>query len=341
MIDWQRLRDTAGVSILLEVGAELGLSQDQCLSGTQIVADELENPLASISVWQELTLIRNIQEFRGSDEQLGLMVAKHCIASAMGMFGQALATSDNLQQVWELMQRYQLLGLAFSRFEFSTTKKQLCLTLHDFEMPADCQRFCEERGMGACLALFSDLIGDTLVPKAVTMRLPPPSEPAIYHDFFGVDVQFNAAQTTIIFDRAIENTPLPNANRKLHLASIRYCDEVIESQITPMTYAGRVRSILEEQNLKLDLEEVAQQFGISSRQLRRQLTKEGVSFRELQLTLKFGRAQALLESGMSVSQVALSLGYADLASFSRAFKKRVGHSPSFFSDRAHPTSPKV
>lgn len=341
MIDWQRLRDTAGVSILLGVGAELGLSQAECLAGTQIVADELENPLASISVWQELTLIRNIQEMRGSDEQLGLMVAKHCVASAMGMFGQALATSDNLKQAWELMQRYQLLGMAFSRFEFSACKKQLSLTLHDFEMPTDCQRFCEERGMGACLTLFSDLVGHRLVPKTVTMRLPAPSEPAIYDDFFGVDVQFNAPQTTIVFDRAIENTPLPNANRKLQLASIRYCDEVIESQIIPTTVAGRVRGFLEEQNLQPDLEQVAKQFDLSSRQLRRQLTKEGTNFREILLNLKFGRAQALLESGMSVGQVALSLGYADLASFSRAFKKKVGHPPSFFSDRALPTSPKV
>jgi AraC-like DNA-binding protein len=328
MVDWHRLRDTAGVSILLAVGAELGITQAQCLAGTQIVADELENPLASISVWQELTLIRNIQECRGSDEQLGLMVARHCIASAMGMFGQALATSDTLQQAWELMQRYQLLGMAFSRFEFSTDKKQLCLTLHDFEMPADCQRFCEERGMGACLILFSDLVGHTLVPKSVTMRLPPPADPTVYHEFFGVEVEFNTPQTTIVFDRVLENTPLPKANRKLQLASIRYCDEVIESQIIPTTFAGRVGAMLEEQNLQSDLEQIAQQFGISSRQLRRHLAKEGTSFREIQLGLKFGRAQALLESGMSVNQVALELGYSSQASFSRAFKKQLGKAPS-------------
>ncbi len=327
MIDWHRLRDTAGVSILLEIGAELGISLDTCLAGTQIDPDELENPLASISVWQELTLIRNMQPSRGSDEQLGLMVSRRCTASAMGMFGQALATSDTLKEAWELMQRYQLLGLAFSRFEFSSHKKQLCLTLHDVDVPADCQRFCEERGMGACLSLFSDLMGQPLVPKGVTMRLPPPLHLASYNDFFGVEVQFNAPHTTIVFDRTIENIPLPKANRKLHLASIRYCDEVIESQIIPTTFEGRVRAILEEQNLKPDLEEVAQQFEVSSRQLRRQLIKEGTSFREIQLKLKFERAQALLESGMSVNQVALELGYTSQASFSRAFKKQTGISP--------------
>jgi len=328
MIDWHRLRDTAGVSLLLEIGLELGIALDSCLAGTQIVPDELDNPLASISVWQELALIRNIQTYRGSDEQLGLMVSSRCTASAMGMFGQALAASDTLKQSWELMQRYQLLGLAFSRFEFSNHKKQLCLTLNDFDVPADCQRFCEERGMGACQTLFSDLLGRPIETTSVTMRLPTPADQAAYHDFFGVEVQFNAAQTAIVFDRAIEDNPLPKANRKLQLASIRYCEEVIESQALPMTFEARVRTILEEQNLSLELESVAKHFGISSRQLRRYLANESTSFRGIQLKLKFDRAQVLLQSGMSVNQVALILGYTSQASFSRAFKKQTGKSPS-------------
>ncbi len=327
MIDWHRLRDTAGVSILLEIGAELGISLDTCLAGTQIDPDELENPLASISVWQELALIRNMQASRGSDEHLGLMVSRRCTASAMGMFGQALATSDTLKQAWELMQRYQLLGLAFSRFEFSSYRQQLCLTLHDVDVPADCQRFCEERGMGACLTLFSDLLGRQIVPASVRMRLPAPADADVYHNFFGVEVQFDAPQTDIVFERSIEGEPLPKANRKLQLASIRYCEEVIESQTLPMTFEARVRAILEE-GLSLDLEAVAKHFGISSRQLRRHLANESTSFRGIQLKLKFGRAQALLQSGMSVSQVALQLGYTSQASFSRAFKKYTGKSPS-------------
>jgi AraC-like DNA-binding protein len=328
MIDWHRLRDTAGVSILLEIGAELGINLETCLAGTQIDPDELENPLASISVWQELALIRNMQSSRGSDEHLGLMVSRRCTASAMGMFGQALATSDTLKQAWGLMQRYQLLGLAFSRFEFSSHKKQLCLTLHDVDVPADCQRFCEERGMGACLTLFSDLLGRQIVPSSVSMRLPASADADVYHDFFGVEVQFDAPQTAIVFDRSIEGEPLPKANRKLQLASIRYCEEVIESQTLPMTFEARVRAILEEQDLSLDLEAVAKHFGIGSRQLRRHLANESTSFRDIQLKLKFGRAQALLESGMSVNQVALELGYTNQASFSRAFKKHTGKSPS-------------
>ncbi len=313
----------------MSLASEMGMSLDDCLAGTQIVSDELENPLSSIFVWQELAVLRNIQAFRGNEEQLGLMVSRRCTASGLGVFGQALATSETLKQAWELMERFQLLGLGFSRFEFCADDKQLSLTIHDFEMPSDCQRFCEERGLGACLCLFSDLVGHPLLAKSVSMRLPAPSDQNAYHDFFGVEVQFNAPETSIVFDRAIENSPLPNANRKLQLASIRYCNEAIESQIFSTTFESRVTAILEAQNLSSNLEDAAQLLSISSRQLRRHLAKESTSFREILLNLKFARARARLNSGVSVNKLAQELGYASQASFSRAFKKHTGKPPSF------------
>lgn len=330
MVNWHKLRDTSGVLILLSLASEIRIDLDHCLSGTHIAPNELEAPLASISVWQEMAVIRNIQEFRGNDEQLGLMVSKYCTASTLGVFGQALASSETLKQAWELMEHYQLMGMGFARFEFSTSNKQLSLTVHDFEMPPDCQRFCEERGLGGCLSLFSDLLGCSIVPVSVSMRLPAPADQNAYNDFFGVQVQFNAEKTCIVFDRSIEGCPLPNANRKLHLASIRYCNETVESQDLSATFGDRVQRILVEQNLSSNIEEVAQLLGMSSRQLRRHLVNESTSFREIQLNLKFDRARAFLSAGVSVNDVAIELGYTNQASFSRAFKKHTGKPPIFF-----------
>jgi AraC-like DNA-binding protein len=96
-----------------------------------------------------------------------------------------------------------------------------------------------------------------------------------------------------------------------------------------MTFEARVQELLQNHDLALDLEEVAQHLGMSSRQLRRYLTGESTNFRQILLKLKFTRAQALLEAGMPVSQVALQLGYTSAASFSRAFKKQTGIAPKF------------
>lgn len=328
MIDWYSLRDTSGVSILLAVAAELGMGEDECLHSTRIVSEQLDEPLASIHTWQELALVRNIQEFRGSDEGLGLMVAQRFVASDMGMFGQALASCDSLKQARDLLVRYQLMGMSFSRFAFSSEGRHLRLTLEDVNVPVDCKRFCEERGLAACQVLFSDLLGFAVKPEAVTMRLPAPANLSSYRECFGVDIRFNAPTNSIVFDRAIDSAELPTANRKLRLASIRFCDEVIAAQQQSRTTEGRVRALLQERGLATDMDFVAQQLAVSSRQLRRQLAAESTSFRAIQQQARFDIAAELLASGMSVNDVALNLGYTGAASFSRAFKKHTGASPS-------------
>ncbi len=54
----------------------------------------------------------------------------------------------------------------------------------------------------------------------------------------------------------------------------------------------------------------------------------GMSPKEYITMVKLDNADRLLKSGMSVSEVALMVGYTDIAGFSRLYKKRFGKSPS-------------
>ena len=67
---------------------------------------------------------------------------------------------------------------------------------------------------------------------------------------------------------------------------------------------------------------------ISSRSLSLYLAREGQSFRELSKQVRAQRACALLKDGRhSISQIAYSLGYSDVANFSSAFSRSLGQSP--------------
>jgi len=330
VIDWQGLRDTTGVSILLKAGLQYGMSESKCLETTNIDALSLEEPLASIASWQELTLIRNIQRFRRLDEELGLMVAKYYKASELGILGQAMAACATLNEALQLTERYRWLGLSFSRYELSSTDRELRIDLNDRAVPQDCQRFCQERGLAACLVLFSSLLQHSVPVRSVSMRLPEPRKPADYHDFFGTEVSFNSSSNRICFDAELQFQPLPLANRKIRLASERYCEEVLATHVRSQSFVGRTLQLLEQYDFALNVEQIAQHLGLSSRQLRRNLSKEGTSFRELQLSSKMERAQSLLRLGYSIEDIAIQSGYTETASFSRAFKSRLGVSPTRF-----------
>ncbi|MEJ2410494.1 MAG: AraC family transcriptional regulator ligand-binding domain-containing protein [Novosphingobium sp.] len=76
---------------------------------------------------------------------------------------------------------------------------------------------------------------------------------------------------------------------------------------------------------------VAAELKLSERSLRRRLTEEGTSFRELLQDARKERAQTILaKPGMSLAVAAEQLGYSDTAAFSRAFKEWTGVSPGRF-----------
>ncbi|MEO5708108.1 MAG: AraC family transcriptional regulator ligand-binding domain-containing protein [Alteraurantiacibacter sp.] len=76
---------------------------------------------------------------------------------------------------------------------------------------------------------------------------------------------------------------------------------------------------------------VAAELKLSERSLRRRLTEEGTSFRELLQDARKERAQTILSKpGIALAVAAEQLGYSDTAAFSRAFKEWTGVSPGRF-----------
>ncbi len=76
---------------------------------------------------------------------------------------------------------------------------------------------------------------------------------------------------------------------------------------------------------------VARELSISVSTLKRRLSEEGTTFRELRQSFLRERAMLrLLDRSMSVTEVATELGYSDLTNFSHAFKRWTGRSPNEF-----------
>ena len=74
---------------------------------------------------------------------------------------------------------------------------------------------------------------------------------------------------------------------------------------------------------------VADAFGVTERTFRRHLKTAGLSYSELVDETRYRRSLMLLkDSSLSITELALSLGYQYPENFTRAFRKRVGVSPN-------------
>ena len=79
---------------------------------------------------------------------------------------------------------------------------------------------------------------------------------------------------------------------------------------------------------------VARRLGLSERSLQRGLAEERTSFREARDAVQWKIVEALLSNPrLKVGAVALSVGFADVAAFSKAFKRWAGCPPAQYRDR--------
>ena len=76
------------------------------------------------------------------------------------------------------------------------------------------------------------------------------------------------------------------------------------------------------------LSDVAKAMGVSPRSLQRRLMEQGTTFSRILDRSKRQRAmQLLVKEDLSMSEIALMLGYSDASNFGRAVRKWTGQSP--------------
>jgi AraC-like DNA-binding protein len=175
------------------------------------------------------------------------------------------------------------------------------------------------------------LVEGGLEYSAARFEMPRPEGAAEIEEVLGCAVEFGAGVHEFVMPRKLLERPFPGADPDL----FRYCEGLLEQQrfesMDATSYTTLARTAIEGQNLGevdgLTLL-VPSRIGCSSRTLQRRLSEEGTSMRELVVDARRARSLELLRSDMTLGEVAHTLGYAEPASFRRAFRRWHNHSPA-------------
>ena len=155
--------------------------------------------------------------------------------------------------------------------------------------------------------------------------------------FFGCPAEFGravdqGASDMLEFSNAAVTAPLLTADPTLLKALEPFCDMAAKER---RTASDTLRAAVEKEVEKLlphgkaQRQIIARALGMSTRTFARRLDVEGTTYEEVIDELRRSLAlQHLKDPGMSFSQIAWLLGYEGSTSFSHAFKRWTGHSPS-------------
>lgn len=188
--------------------------------------------------------------------------------------------------------------------------------------------------IAAVVKRFSRIIAPQTNPiLGVSFTHSPRRDVAEYEQYFGCNVVFNAAYNQLRFDAKLLDKPLPGNLPPVHQQaenSIRV--KLLDSQLSD-GFKGQIQSLLK-QDLSLfsgGIDSVADALHLHPRKLQRQLKTEGYSFSEvLAQTRKAIACNMLKHSDLDVDSIGFKLGFEERRSFTAAFKKWLGETPTAY-----------
>jgi AraC-like DNA-binding protein len=173
-------------------------------------------------------------------------------------------------------------------------------------------------------------------PRAALFRHRPPAYAGELGRRLGAQPTFNALATELIFDHALLAQPLSTSDPRLLRPLERYASECLERLPERDRFIARVRQAILQGLPEGDpsMNHVAAAFGMSPRTLQRKLSDEDTSYQQLLDAVRLERSlEYLSQSQMTIAEAASRLGFADLTSFHRAFKRWVGTPPAEYRRR--------
>jgi AraC-like DNA-binding protein len=280
---------------------------------------------AMVRLWEEARIETN-------EPCIGLFAARKLRPQGLHALGLSWLSSSTLLSGLQRMVRYARIANTALRFSLVPKGEQIELAtayhVHDIVPPPE--------AIDALLAFIVKmcrLMTDShFAPLLVTFRRPDNGHLDQYIDMFQSPVLCSKEENALYFDARVLGEPIPAGNEQLAAETDRIADRYLAT-VDPERVADRVRKILLTllPSGDVDQESVARTLHRSVSALQRQLKAEGATYRQILDETRVSLAQEFVrEKRYSLGQVAYLLGFSDQASFSRAFKRWTGTTPSEF-----------
>ncbi len=261
---------------------------------------------------------------------LGLEVSKFYRPTDFHGLAVVYLASPTLRKALERLARYFVVVNTALSMKIETDEDSIDAVFGADDL-APAQRRVMEDSRAAVLAEISRVSASgVLDPLQVEFTYPAPKDTAMYERVLRCRCVFGAPRWRISWRLADANRPFVAANRELARANDQILDRALKS-LAPDTLVARVKqAMIEELPSGTPSEEsIAHDLAMSGRSLQRRLAEESTSFKELLAEVRRELAREYVrDPAIPVTEISFLLGFSDVSSFSRAFKRWFGRSPA-------------
>jgi AraC-like DNA-binding protein len=323
------------VNRLFQSLIDWGVTEEQALAVSNLKKDQLENPDSRIPVEEYIKLGRMAPELTHLPE-IGLILGQRANFECIGIVFHLASSCKTVRESLIHVARYSNLANEACKAGFEEGKefaewsmqymnsKYLCIPLVEFEA---CQG----------LKILRAVLGEDFKPVRIKFQHVPPDYAEKYHQVFQVPLSFEQEKCAIVFRKAYLDAHNPNPQPYIEEILTRHAD-ILENEI-------RKNKLFQDEVIKIvmrrlesgsvNLEVIAKELNVSSRNIYRKLKSENTSYKDLLSKVRKQLAQDYLkEASLSINDISFKLGFSESSAFHRAFKRWFGTNPGQYRQQA-------
>ena len=258
---------------------------------------------------------------------LGLRIGQAFNPAMRGVLASWLFQCTELGEALQVFQRHSALMNPSEQWSRHDTDTALLLVFA-FAPSGRYPQAAIERSMSALLRWSAALSGEVLRPLACEFEGTAPDDLAPYVEVFGPNVRFDRPRNCLHLPADFLQIPIQSANTYLKQMVEARALQAFERLQANGELIAKVRQLIQA-NLRegVSIELACAALHVSRPTLYRRLKQQGTSFSDLVETVRKGLAYQQIQQGVSVAAVSEGLGFKDVSTFHRAYKRWFKHSP--------------
>lgn len=316
------------VRILCELLEKNGFDSADILAGSKLSPSVLTRPNAVVTRRQEREFHTLFATATRNHPEIWVESARRNNCSAWGDYGMANITAPTLRHIRRLAETY---GGGTGRYPLVQQDRSFAGVAIaydlDFAPGAPGLLYGVVRDTISGVDLYNELWGS----KFPFAYIQVPAEAAVFglSAYIDVPIRYSDGPLVFVWPIELDEVRLPRGDELLHRHYLIELDRAGTRSLVELGTDEHITEILAHiTDTSSGIDEVAAELGVSRRTLQRRLAERGVDFRGLRATARLRKAQWMLRtSDASVSEIASSVGYFEVSSFSHAFRRWVGESP--------------
>jgi AraC-like DNA-binding protein len=307
-----------------------GIDVGPLLKQAGLTEDLIKDSNAPIGVANQIKFVELAAEALG-DDLLGFHLAEDFDPREMGLLYYVAASADTMGDALQRAERYIKLQNEAVRFKVSTGKSVRIRLQY-----TGVARHTDVHQIGAFISLLirinRQLTGRELTPTRVRIMHRIGGDKSRLERYLDASVEDGADADEIEFPAASWDLPFISADPYLHRLLVENCEQALarrQKSATPLKVKveNAVAALLPHGQARHDV--VAAKLGMSPRTLARRLSAEGSSFAMILEDIRSALAHRYLaDRTLPISQIAWLVGYTEIGTFTRAFQRWTGMSPS-------------